>query len=203
MVSQPQGVTSIEHAIESFGLLTPPALIDFKSDTNLSYTPIDKLTDPQQQIAEATGQGKLTVTPIQMALVAATIANHGNSIQVHLADATREPNATNWEPIAIQDIQQAVITHDVADQISEAMLQAVTSGAAQAAGRAGLDIRGHASMAFTGPQAEEASWFIGFVNLPGNHALAVAAVIQDTSDTTSAPDVGGIALADSVKFTTQ
>ena len=199
-IGQGPGAAAIQHAIETFGLLKPPTLIDFKSNSDLSITPLDQLTDAQQQIAEATGQGKLTVTPIQMALVAATIANHGNSIQVHLADAIRPPNTSDWQGLALQDIQQAVVTHDVADQVSAAMLQAVTSGAAQAAGRAGLDIRGHASLAYTGPGMAKAAWFIGFVNLPGNHSLAVATVIQDAPDSASAADVGGIALADAAKF---
>src|SRR5205814_1451215 len=74
--------------------------------------------------AEGAGQGALTVTPFQMALVAATIANHGNGVTPRLADAIRAPGTTDWKPLLASDEQPAVVTQSIADTIGDAMRHA-------------------------------------------------------------------------------
>jgi hypothetical protein len=79
------------------------------------------------------------------------------------------------------------------------MRDAVTQGAAQAANRSGLAIYGHASLAYTGPEHKADAWFIGFIELPGGRSVAVAAVIEDTTDAAVAADIGGLALAEAAR----
>ena len=147
-----------------------------------------------QLAAQAAGQGSLTVTPIQMGLVAATLANHGNTVIPLLVDAVRPPGAADWQPLAIIDGSKAVLPPDITDKLADAMRQAVVAGAAHAADRPNLTIRGHASIAYTGPRQQQAAWFIGYVDLPNGHSAAVAVVIENAKDASVAADIGGTTL---------
>jgi cell division protein FtsI/penicillin-binding protein 2 len=134
------------------------------------------------------------VTPIQMAFVAATIANHGNTITARLADAIRKPGATDWQMLTVTDTSKAVLPQNITDQLASAMRDAVANGAARAADRPNLAIRGHASIAYTGPRQQQAAWFIGYVDLPNSHSAAVAVVIENAKNASVAADIGGTTL---------
>lgn len=187
--------TSVQQAIDAFGLLQAPTLAGFKTQAGQSSTPLFAFANDKPLLqAQGAGQGALTVTPLQMALVAATIANHGNAVPLYMADATRAPGAAQWQPLDIPTQQPAVTSQEIANTIRLAMRTTVTQGAAQAANRAGLTIYGHASFAYTGPQNNAVSWFIGFVELPAGNTIAVAVVLEGVRDPSTAADIGGVAL---------
>lgn len=169
-----------------------PTLVKFGTVTGRSPTPLTNFRDPARLRAQISGQGDLTVTPLQMALVAVTIANSGNTVTPYLVEAIRAPDMVDWQPITAVTEQHAVISTEVAAQIREAMRRAVTTGAAKAAQQDDLTIYGHASFAYTGVNAN--SWFIGFIELPDGSAAVVAVVIEGQKDTTLASQIGGIAL---------
>jgi peptidoglycan glycosyltransferase len=194
-VTEQPGPAAVQKMLSAFGLLQPPTLDRFATVSGKPVTVLTDITDPAQLRAQGVGQGELTVTPLQMALVACTIANHGHAITPYLADATRPPNTADWQPLPLPETQPAVITRDMADKIRTAMQQAVNMGAAQPAGRTGLSIFGHASVAYTGPKVSADSWFIGFIDLAGGRSVAVAVVIEDSTDAGVAAQIGGAALA--------
>ncbi len=195
---------AIQQAIDAFGLLHPPILAHFRTQTgklppSLTSYPDDKVLLEMQ----GAGQGALTVTPLQMALVAATIANHGNGISPYIADATRAPGTQIWQPLDLPNDQPAVTSQDTANAIRLAMRAAVTDGSAHAADQAGLTVYGHASFAYTGASKNGASWFIGFIDRPNGGSIALAVVIENTQDPTIAARIGGVVLhaASSLKET--
>jgi peptidoglycan glycosyltransferase len=143
--------------------------------------------------AQGVGQGQLTVTPLQMALVTATIANHGNGVSLYLADATRAPGG-DWQPLPVSGEQPAVLARGVTDTLRVAMRAAVTDGAAKAADQGSVPVYGHASLAYTSPQKAPLAWFIGFVDVPNNHSVAVAVVLEGVPDSALAAAVGGAVL---------
>ncbi len=187
---------AVQQTFEAFGLLNAPTLNGFKT---LAGPPPMALyafaNDPLLLQAQGAGQGALTVTPLQMALVTATIANHGNAVSLFMADATRAPDSNKWQPLDVPTQQPAVTTQEIANSIRLAMRTAATQGTAQAAARSGLTIYGHASFAYTGPQNNAVSWFIGFIDLPSGNSIAVAVVLEGVRDPAAAASVGGAALA--------
>jgi peptidoglycan glycosyltransferase len=189
---------AVYKAMDAFGLLRAPVLENFETVRGKPILPLSSSQPPIFLRAEGAGQGLLTVTPFQMALVAATIANHGNAITPRLGDGTRGPGASEWTALPTSQEQPAIVTHEVADMIGEAMGKAVESGAAKAAARPNLTIRGHASIAYIGPDHKQAAWFIGYVDLADGRAIAIAVVIND-ADVSTAAEVGGMALAEAVK----
>jgi peptidoglycan glycosyltransferase len=178
--------------IAGFGLLQAPTLVDFGTVSGRSPTPLMDLRTVARARAQAAGQGDLTVTPLQMALVAATLANDGNTVTPYLVDATRAPGSDEWRSRLTAPTERAVITADVAELLRDAMRAAVMTGAAQAADQSGLTIYGHASYAYTGVTAN--SWFIGFAYLPDGNAAVVAVVLEGKRDPTLASQIGGLAL---------
>jgi peptidoglycan glycosyltransferase len=210
----------IIRAIQSFGLTSTPAIAGFVTSPGAAMavtstsTPLPIIQTTAQLTAQGAGQGSLTVSPLQMALVAAIVANHGNSVPLYLADASRAAGNSTWQPLAVSSDQPGVIAQDVANTIRTAMRQAVLNGTARAANfsvtqpaptvTAALNttptpsintvIYGHASLAYSGSSKTPLAWFIGFIDLPNGHSVAIAVILENTPDLNTAATVAGAAL---------
>jgi cell division protein FtsI/penicillin-binding protein 2 len=101
------------------------------------------------------GQGRVTVTPQSMAVVAATIANGGFYV---------EPS---FDAAAVPALR-AAIPADVASKLRQAMIGVVQSGTGQGVAPAGLLVGGKTGTAQTkaGDEVSD-SWFIGFAERQG------------------------------------
>ncbi|HVA88166.1 MAG TPA: penicillin-binding protein 2 [Candidatus Saccharimonadales bacterium] len=127
----------------------------------------------------AYGQAEVLVTPLQMALVAATIANGGVEMQPQLVNSisSAKGGTTQVQP----QVMNRVLPADLAADISKAMEQAVegqygrlfTTGAAVP----GIPTAGKSGTAQLGGSGEPDSWFIGFA--PANNPqVAIAVVVE-------------------------
>jgi peptidoglycan glycosyltransferase len=122
------------------------------------------------------GQGQLAVTPLQMALVAATIANGGVEPSPYLVAQVRDGNGNViLEPHPQPRAQ--VLRPDTARTMDQFMLAAVAEFG-QAAGLEGLDVAGKTGTAETGTAAAPHSWFIGFAPASAPK-LAVAVIVEN------------------------
>ncbi len=188
----------VQTAFDGFGLTHAPTLLNFRTVSGPPSPPLYALAnDPDLLRAQGTGQGTLTVTPLQIALAAASIANHGTGIAApFLADAVRAPGG-DWVPIRIPDLTTATLPREVADQVRVAMRAAVTNGAANAAAVDGLMVYGHASYALSGQQSPgtlntgAVAWFVGFAESADGKVLAVAVVLAGTADIARPARVAG------------
>ena len=135
--------------------------------------------DDVELAAASFGQGEVFVTPIQMALVAATVANDGVLMKPHLVTALTGdgPGARTIEP----ETWRRVLAEDDARAIQRAMQQAVegeigqryTSGARVA----GVPTAGKSGTAELGGSGEPHSWFIGFAPVE-NPKVAIAVLVE-------------------------
>ncbi len=126
----------------------------------------------------AYGQAETLVTPLQMALVAATVANNGVLMRPELVTSIGGPNGN--QSIGPQALR-TVMSSGVASTIGDAMGLAVespwgrifTTGAAVA----GIPTAGKTGTAQLGGSAEPNSWFIGYA--PANNPqVAIAVVVE-------------------------
>ena len=128
----------------------------------------------------AYGQAETLVTPLQMALVAATVANGGVEMRPQLVTSLTSENSGTVTTIAPQ-VMRDVIPADTAGIIRDAMVQAVegnlgklfTTGAAIP----GVVTAGKSGTAQLGGTGEPNSWFIGFA--PADHPKVAIAVIVE------------------------
>ncbi|MBN1681680.1 MAG: hypothetical protein JW966_15475 [Anaerolineae bacterium] len=184
---------------QTVGLFDAPDLIDFQT---MADRPPDALTvDTPSDVLRAAvvGQGDLTITPLQMALLVAEVANGGNGVPLHLADALRRPGSDGWQPVDISARQPAVLRQDVAEAVRLTMLQAAALSPYVSRARYGDRVLyGQCALAYAGPDATPYAWFAGFVDqTQGDQAAAivVVVVVEDAPDPGAAADVARAAFA--------
>ena len=135
------------------------------------------------------GQRDVRATPMQMALVAAAIANGGELIRPHLVEAIRDPQGrqidgppgTSWGARGPGDRPMSPRT---AQQLRDMMVSVVDSGTGTNAQIDGVTVGGKTGTAQTG--GDPTVWFVGFAE----EEIAVAVVLPSSSQ-----DATGGALA--------
>ena len=162
-----------------FGDAIPFELPTSPSQVNSGNGPMDGFRDQVELANAAYGQAQVLVTPLQMALVAATIANHGVLMQPRLVDElqTAGGGVTSLAP----SVWRSVLPADAADAIAQAMVQAVEGryGRAFAGGARvpGITVAGKSGTAELAPGEAPHSWFIGFA--PADQPqIAVAVIVE-------------------------
>jgi peptidoglycan glycosyltransferase len=142
----------------------------------------------------AYGQAEVLVTPLQMALVAATIANGGTLMQPHLVrEATGKTGTTTIDP----SIESQVVSAGIAHEIGAAMRLAVngdigrffTFGAALRT----MVVAGKSGTAELGPKQQPHSWFIGFAPYD-DPQVAIAVLVEHSGggDVKASPIAGDL-----------
>ncbi|MGD0167912.1 MAG: penicillin-binding protein 2 [Gaiellaceae bacterium] len=144
----------------------------------------DGLGDPGRV---AFGQDKLLATPLQMAMVAATVANGGVLMRPHLVDRVIRPGGKT-QRIGAQEIRR-VIKPQTAAELTQMMEAVVTSGTGTAAQIPGVRVAGKTGTAENGPNRPNTTWFIAFAPAEAPR-VAVAVVLENqrgVGGTTAAP----------------
>jgi peptidoglycan glycosyltransferase len=137
-------------------------------------------TDRVELAYAAYGQGETLVTPLQMALVAATVANDGTMMRPHLA--LRAKGKAGTTTINPEELSR-VVPPGVASEIGAAMRQAVAGdvGRGYTAGAAvrGLAVAGKSGTAELDPGTRPHSWFIGFAPYD-DPQVAIAVMVENS-----------------------
>jgi peptidoglycan glycosyltransferase len=183
---------------EAVGLLDVPVLIGFDPEVGNLPDAFTEATSPEALRASLAGQGRLTVTPLQMVQIVAAVANRGNAVPLHLVEAVRQPGSDDWNTINVPALQPALLREDVAAAVRLTMLQAAAeSPYVRRATRGDLVLYGHSARSFAGPGARPFAWFLGFVDQSegdDRSAIAVVVVVENESDPGVAADIAGAAL---------
>ncbi len=161
-----------------FGARIPFDLPTSPSQVTGGNGPLDGFRDRVELANAAYGQGEVLVTPLQMALVASTIANNGTLMRPSLVDSLTSSNGsiTRLEPQA----WSTVCSFETAQIIRSAMQQAVEGefAVAAAAKIPGVPTAGKSGTAQVGPGVAPHSWFIGFAPADAPR-IAVAVIVEN------------------------
>ena len=136
----------------------------------------------------AFGQERLQVTPLQMALVAAAVANDGKIMEPTLVDRIVDPDGKvirTTDP----DTWKEAMKPQTAAELTAMMTAVVQSGTGAAAQIPGVQVAGKTGTAETGRTGENDTWFIAFAPAQ-NPEVAVAVALSNQSGTggaTAAP----------------
>ncbi len=123
----------------------------------------------------AFGQGSLAVSPLQMALVAATFARRGTIPVPYLVREVRTPDGEIIEQRRAVS-GRSVIATTTAEDVTEAMIQVVRRGTGRAAWLPRVVVAGKTGTA-TVPAGRSHAWFIGFAPAE-DPRVAVAVVLE-------------------------
>ncbi len=135
--------------------------------------------DPRVDLGRlAIGQGGLTVTPLQMAMVAAAIADGGQLMDPHLAGAR-------------PTLPRRVMKPATARGLASMMRAVVAQGTGTAAGLKGVQVAGKTGTAQVGAGRSD-PWFVGFA--PAEHpTVAIAVVLSNVRGGYGGTDAAPIA----------
>lgn len=195
---------------EARGLPVAPSFVTAESEGDC--TPFQD----RAELAQASfGQGRVSVTPVQMALLAATIANDGvmpqpyvvADVRAHAADPADGPTDRVVERYGGGGGDR-VIDPETARQVRAAMVDAVHAqlgrlyaGGANVAnfGVPGVRTAGKTGTAELGGGRDPHSWFIGFADAAGDGTptIALAVVVESGgSGSSRAAPIGGAVMAE-------
>src|SRR4051794_9737012 len=162
-----------------FGGPIPFDLPTSSSQVTSGGGPLNGFTDQVELANAAYGQGETLVTPLQMALVASTIANNGVEMKPKLVDELRAQSGA-VTTIGAQVLSN-VLPSDRAALVKQAMVQAVEGqfGASFAGGARvpGVTVAGKSGSAQLGDGSLPHSWFIGFAPAE-NPTIAIAVIVE-------------------------
>ncbi len=129
----------------------------------------------------AFGQERLQVTPLQMAMVAAGVANGGAVMEPFVVQRIRAPDGTIIRRTRPNELGRAV-SAQTSEQLTQMMTAAVASGTGTAAQIPGIAVAGKTGTAETGVAGRNTVWFICFAPAD-DPKVAVAVVLDATSGT--------------------
>ena len=151
------GEDKIRAMSEAFGLdgekyeipldVKPSVIGDIVDDAALAQTSI--------------GQRDVRMTPLQAALVAATVANGGVQMRPYLVDQIQAPDLTVIDSTQPEKWREP-ISADIAKQLTEMMTSVVANGSGRAARIPGVQVAGKTGTAPAGQDVADHTWFMGF-----------------------------------------
>jgi peptidoglycan glycosyltransferase len=177
------GTEAMAEQAEAFGF-NSTSLEDLGGQAESLY-PRDM--DAPQTAMSGIGQSSVTATPLQMAMVAAAIANDGDVMRPYVVDEVRAPNLSVLDRTEPQSISKA-ISSSTADELTEMMVATVAAGTATPAQIPGMDVAGKTGTAQSTGDRPPYAWFVSFA--PADDPQVAVAVLVQSSDT-SPDEIGG------------
>jgi peptidoglycan glycosyltransferase len=127
------------------------------------------------------GQDKLSVTPLQMAMVASAVANGGVLMQPHFGAKTVDRDGRVVDDV--RPVQESrVMKSSTAGTVGQMMSQVVREGTGTAAALSGIQVAGKTGTAETGGCSGNQAWFIAFAPVD-RPKVAVAATVECANGT--------------------
>lgn len=170
------GRNGLADAFNRFGLSKP---IDFALPENSPGIPnFSRLTDGE--LAQVgIGQGAVAMSPLRMAMLAATIANNGKTMQPYLVSKILDHNGRVIKEFSPQ-VWLTPISPATAATLRHMMEAVVREGTGMRAQIKGISVVGKTGTA-ENPHGAAHAWFIGFAPAD-NPQLAVAVVVENAGE---------------------
>jgi penicillin-binding protein A len=125
-------------------------------------------------------EGEIRAGPLQMALVAAAVANDGRLMKPRLVDRVVQQDGRVKERVE-PDLQAVVMKPETAEQLTAMMSRVVEEGTGTAAALEGIPVAGKTGTAEVGANREFTQpWFIAFAPVE-NPRMAIAVTVERTS----------------------
>ncbi|MFI9080466.1 peptidoglycan D,D-transpeptidase FtsI family protein [Streptomyces sioyaensis] len=143
----------------------------------------EKLNKPDTALT-GMGQGSLTSTPMQMAMVTAALANDGKLMMPHVVDEVRGPDLSTLEKPEPKQKSQAV-SAGTAKKVQEMMEYTVSDGTASKAKIDGVTVGGKTGTAQHGMDVNDErpyAWFVSYAKQSDGSSPVAVAVFVDPKD---------------------
>jgi penicillin-binding protein A len=178
------GRDTMAEYMKRFGFYRKPPL-DYPADQRIASgerTARGRLLAPTSPLIDvgrmAIGQDKLTVTPLQMAMVASAVANGGTLMKPHLTDRVVDPDGRTVKTIA-PAVASHVMKPQTASELTQMMGRVVEEGTGTAVQLPGIDVAGKTGTAEVGAPGSGLTqpWFIAFAPA-ADPRIAIAVTVE-------------------------
>jgi peptidoglycan glycosyltransferase len=140
--------------------------------------------DEAQLMLSSFGQFDVRVTPLQVAMVSAAVANEGNLMKPNMVEEIIAPNlrvVQSYEP----SVYSRPISPSTARELTRMMVLNVDQGVANAAAISGISVAGKTGTAETGIGNGRTFWFTGFAPAESPEVVVAVVVEGDRSEGTA------------------
>jgi peptidoglycan glycosyltransferase len=141
-----------------------------------------------QTAQSAIGQFDVRATPLQMAMVAAGIANKGEVMKPYLVQSVKTPDLKTVSETKPESLHQAV-TPQVASQLTAMMVDVVNNGTGKPGQISGVQVAGKTGTAQTSKDRPPFAWFTAFA--PADDPKIAVAVVIEKADIARDDIAGG------------
>ncbi len=150
--------------------------LDFQLPAEAGSVPPKASVVPGELAQMAFGQGALLMTPLQMALIAATIANDGTMPRPYIVrQIVRNGSVASVTPVGSL---ATPISAQTAEEVKKMMIAVVQRGTGTTARIANVQVAGKTGTA-TNPHGASHSWFVCFA--PADHPRYVVAIVVENA----------------------
>ena len=133
--------------------------------------------DAPQLMLSSFGQSNVRVTPLQIAMISAAIANGGQLMQPTLIESVIAPDLTVIEPFQ-EEVFSEPISAQTAATVAALMVNNVSNGAAGSARISGVEVGGKTGTAQNSEGSANTLWFTGFAPA-SDPQIAIAVVVEN------------------------
>ena len=186
------GADKLRETAEAFGF-NQEYFTDLQRPNGDSIQAVSKFPeemDEAQTGQAGIGQYEVRATPLQMAMVAAGIANHGTVMRPYLVDEIQSADSDVVAQTNPSELKEA-ITPEVASELTELMVATVDDGTAAPASIPGVKVAGKTGTAQSGiPDVPPYAWFTSFA--PADNAKVAVAVMIQKADIPREEIAGGV-----------
>ena len=150
--------------------------LDFLLPQSVSSFPVDGDTDTWEMLQSVIGQGKTQTTPLQNALVAASVANGGVIMKPYLVDRVVGEDGSIIEKNMPESMGE-VMTPEEAELMTELMVGVINEGTGAAGGSSQYQVAGKTGSAQFDSSDDTHALFIGFAPAE-NPEIVVSVVVE-------------------------
>jgi penicillin-binding protein A len=170
------GASTLQDQAEKYGF-NDDVLDDLPSA--VSVYPEASTLDEAETSLTAIGQYDDRATPLQMAMVAAGIANGGAVMKPYVVQQVRAPNDLETLDEAEPEVLHQAISSSVADQLTQMMVDVVENGTGTNSQIPGVSVAGKTGTANSAEDRAPYAWMLAFAPAD-DPKVAVAVLVEQT-----------------------
>ncbi|MEW9556005.1 peptidoglycan D,D-transpeptidase FtsI family protein [Nonomuraea sp. NPDC050783] len=178
------GYDKLNEQTEKFGMGTQIAV-----PMSVAQSDFGKEEDKAALAMASIGQRDNRMTPLQMAMIAAGIANGGTVMKPYLVNKITDAKGDAIDEADPEELTEAV-SGETADKLRQMMVSVVQNGTANLAQVPGVQVAGKTGTAETADGQPPHAWFISFA--PANDPkVALAVIVESGAANVGAEATGG------------
>ncbi|MDG4862754.1 penicillin-binding protein 2 [Streptomyces sp. T-3] len=184
------GKDKMQEVAEKFGFNNGE--VDTPIRAGKSLYPADKMDEPQTALS-GIGQGSVTASPLQIAMIASGIANDGKLMKPHLVDKLRSPDLDTIAQTEPSEMSRP-LSEDTAEKVREAMEWTAKEGSGKPALIDGITVGAKTGTAQHGVDNKlpPYAWFISYGKNAEGKSVAVAVFVDPGKDVPRDQIAGGL-----------